>query len=83
MTQILFLMTSRKMININLISSFLHLTTTKTKVIIHDKFNNLVEVPYKWVDDIKDLEFSELLASSLGPLAIYFGWKKKTKRKIC
>ena len=82
MTQILFLMTSRKMININLISSFLHLTTTKTKVIIHDKFNNLVEVPYKWVDDIKDLEFSELLASSLGPLAIYFGWKKKQKEKF-
>ena len=82
MTQILFLMTSRKMINLNLISSFLHLTTTKTKVIIHDKFNNLVEVPYKWVDDIKNLEFSELLASSLGPLAIYFGWKKKQKEKF-
>ena len=68
--------------NLNLISSFLHLTTTKTKVVIYDKFNNLVEIPYKWIDDIKDLEFNELLASSLGPLAIYFGWKKKQKEKF-
>ena len=70
------------MMNLNLISSFLHLTTTKTKVIIYDKFNNLVEIPYKWIDDIKDFEFNELLASSLGPLAIYFGWKKKQKEKF-
>ena len=68
--------------NLNLISSFLHLTTTKTKVVINDKFNNLVEIPYKWIDDIKDFEFNELLASSLGPLAIYFGWKKKQKEKF-
>ena len=68
--------------NLNLISSFLHLTTTKTKVVIYDKFNNLVEIPYKWIDDIKDFEFNELLASSLGPLAIYYGWKKKQKEKF-
>ena len=68
--------------NLNLISSFIHLTTTKTKVIIYDKFNNLVEIPYKWIDDIKDFEFNELLASSLGPLAIYFGWRKKQKEKF-
>jgi len=68
--------------NLNLISSFLHLTTTKTKLVINDKFNNLVEIPYKWIDDIKDLEFNELLASSLGPLAIYFGWKKKQKERF-
>ena len=68
--------------NFNLLSSFLHLTTSKTKVIIYDKFNNLVEIPYKWIDDIKDFEFNELLASSLGPLAIYFGWKKKQKEKF-
>ena len=68
--------------NLNLISSFLHVTTTKTKVIINDKFSNLVEIPYKWIDDIKGFEFNELLASSLGPLAIYFGWKKKQKEKF-
>ena len=68
--------------NLNLISSFLHLTTTKTKVVINDKFNNLVEIPYKWIDDIKNFEFNELLASSLGPLTIYFGWKKKQKEKF-
>ena len=75
-------MTLRQMMNLNLISSFLHLTTTKTKIVIYDKFNNLVEVPYKWINDIKDFEFNELLASSLGPLAIYFGWKKKQKEKF-
>ena len=75
-------MTLRLMMKFNLISSFLHLTTTKTKVVIYDKFNNLVEIPYKWIDDIKDFEFNELLASSLGPLAIYFGWKKKQKEKF-
>ena len=75
-------MTLRLMMNLNLISSFLHLTTTKTKVVINDKFNNLVEIPYKWIDDIKNFEFNELLASSLGPLTIYFGWKKKQKEKF-
>ena len=75
-------MTLRSMMNLNLISSFLHLTTTKTKVVINDKFNNLVEIPYKWIDDIKNFEFNELLASSLGPLTFYFGWKKKQKEKF-
>ncbi len=68
--------------NVNLISNFLHITTTKTKVVLQDQFNNFVEIPYKWIDDIKHLEFNELLASSLGPLAIYFGWKKKHKEQF-
>ena len=66
-------------INFNLISSFLHLTTTKSKVVIQDQLNNFVEIPYTWIDDIKHLEFNELLSSSVGPLALYFGWGKKQK----
>ena len=63
-------------INFNLISSFLHLTTTKSKVVIQDQLNNFVEIPYTWINDIKHLEFNELLSSSIGPLALYFGWGK-------
>jgi len=69
-------------VNFNLISSFLHLTTTKTKIVVNNKFNNFVEIPYKWIEDIKHLEFNELLSSSLGPLTLYFGWKKKQKEQF-
>lgn len=69
-------------VNFNLISSFLHLTTTKTKIVVKDQFNNFVEIPYKWIEDIKHLEFNELLSSSLGPLTLYFGWKKKQKEQF-
>ena len=39
-------------------------------------------MPQKWVEDIKHLEFNEILASSIGPLAIYFGWKKRHKEEF-
>ena len=67
---------------LNLLSNLLHITTTKTKVVIEDQFNNFSEIPYKWIEDIKHLEFNELLSSSLGPLAIYFGWRKKQKEQF-
>ena len=67
---------------LNLLSNLLHITTTKTKVVIEDQFNNFSEIPYKWIQDIKHLEFNELLSSSLGPLAIYFGWRKKQKEQF-
>ena len=67
---------------LNLLSNLLHITTTKTKVVVEDQFNNFSEIPYKWIEDIKHLEFNELLSSSLGPLAIYFGWRKKQKEQF-
>ena len=65
-----------------LVSSALHSLTTKSTTVIRDQYHNLVEIPQKWTDDIKYLEFNELLSSSIGPLALYFGWKKKTQRGI-
>ena len=39
-------------------------------------------MPQKWVEDIKHLEFNEILASSIGPLALFFGWKKIHKEEF-
>ena len=65
-----------------LASSVLHSLTTKSTTIIRDQYNNLVEIPQKWADDLKHLEFNELLSSSIGPLALYFGWKKNIKKNF-
>ena len=51
----------------NLISSALHTTYT---------------LPQKWVNDIKHVEFNEILSSSIGPLALVFGWKNKHKEEF-
>ena len=68
-------------INLSLpyISSLIHSTAAKSTVLIKDQIGNLIEVPQKWIDDIKHIEFNELLASSIGPLALYFGWRKRHK----
>ncbi len=65
-----------------LTSSVLHSLTTKSTTVIWDQYNNLVEIPQKWADDLKHLEFNELLSSSIGPLALYFGWKRKQKEEF-
>ena len=42
-------------------------------------FHSISNLPSKWVNDIKHLEFSELLSSSIGVLALVYNWKKKEK----
>ena len=64
------------------ISSLIHSTAAKSTVLIKDQIGNLIEVPQKWIDDIKHIEFNELLASSIGPLALYFGWRKRHKEEF-
>ena len=68
--------------NLNLISSLSHSTYSKSYTIINNQFNEIIKVPQKWIDDIKHIEFNELLASSIGPLALYFGWKKRHKEEF-
>ena len=45
-----------------LVSSALHSLTTKSTTVIRDQYHNLVEIPQKWADDLKHLEFNELLS---------------------
>ena len=66
----------------NNISSIIHSTYSKSYSIINDQLNQTIKVPQKWIDDIKQVEFNELLASSIGPLALYFGWKKRNKEEF-
>ena len=49
------------------LSTFLHSTTT---------------IPQRWINDIKHVEFNELLASSAGALALIFRWKKADKSEF-
>ena len=60
--------------NVPLISSWIHSTSSKSYTVLYDQFNEAIYIPQKWVNDIKQVEFSELLASSIGPLALYFSF---------
>ena len=64
------------------LSNIIHNTYAKSYNIIHDEFYGMIKVPQKWVEDIKHLEFNEILASSIGLLALYFGWKKRHKEEF-
>ena len=65
-----------------IISSAIHSTYSKSYTIIYDQFNEAIKIPQKWLDDIKHVEFNELLASSIGPLALFFNWKKRHKEEF-
>ena len=54
------------------LSSWLHSTYSKSYTVIYDQFDEAIKVPQKWIEDLKQLEFNELLASSIGPLALIF-----------
>jgi len=64
------------------ISSLIQSTYAKSYNIIEDQVYGIIKVPQKWLEDIKHVEFSELLASSIGPLALYFGWRKRHKEEF-
>jgi hypothetical protein len=42
----------------------------------------LKTIPQKWIEDLKHVEYNELLSSSIGPLALFFGWKRKHKEEF-
>jgi len=64
------------------ISSIIQSTYAKSYNIIEDQVYGIIKVPQKWLEDIKHVEFNELLASSIGPLALYFGWRKRHKEEF-
>ncbi len=66
----------------NILSSIIHSSYSKSYNLIQNEFNEVIKVPQKWIEDIKHIEFNELLASSIGPLALYFGWKKRHKEEF-
>ena len=41
--------------------------------------HNAKTIPNKWFNDIKNVEFDELLSSSVGALALVFRWKDSEK----
>ena len=65
-----------------ILSSIIHSTYSKSYTIIYDQFNEAIKIPQRWIEDIKHVEFSELLASSIGPLALFFNWKKRHKEEF-
>ena len=60
----------------------LHSTYSKSYNFLYNELNEVIKVPQKWLEDIKHVEFNELLASSIGPLALYFGWRKRHKEEF-
>jgi len=66
----------------NFTSSFLHTTYSKSYNIVHHHLYGTLKIPQKWINDIKEVEFNELLASSIGPLALFFNWKKRHKEEF-
>jgi len=49
---------------------------------LSSSIHHFTHVPQKWADDIKHLEFDELLSSSAGTLALIFRWKKAEKNEF-
>ncbi len=68
--------------SIPIFSSVLHSTYAKSYNTVYDQVYGMIKVPQKWLEDIKHVEFNELLASSIGPLALYFGWRKRHKEEF-
>ena len=64
------------------VSSLIHSTYSKSYNFLYNELNEVIKIPKEWVEDIKHVEFNELLASSIGPLALYFGWRKKHKEEF-
>ena len=73
---------SKKLLSLPILSSLIHSTYSKSYTIIYDQFSEAIKIPQKWVEDIKHVEFSELLASSIGPLGLFFNWKKRHKEEF-
>ena len=62
------LMISKKLsTSVPYISSIIHSTYAKSYNVIQDQVYGIIKVPQKWLEDIKHVEFNELLASSIGP----------------
>ena len=76
-------MINKKILNsLPIISSAIHATYSKSYTIIYDQFNEAIKIPQKWIEDIKEVEFSELLATSIGPLGLFFNWSKRHKEEF-
>ena len=72
-------MFEKKILNsVPYLSSVLHLFYTKS----YELVEGLKTIPQKWIEDLKHVEFNELLSSSIGPLALFFGWKKRHKEEF-
>ena len=72
-------MFERKILNsVPYLSSVLHQSYTKS----YELVEGLKTIPQKWIQDLKDVEYNELLSSSIGPLALFFWLEKKTQRRI-
>ena len=56
--------------------------TLRYSSLISSALHSTYTIPQKWINDIKHIEFNELLSSSVGPLALFFGWKKKDKEEL-
>ena len=41
-----------------------------------------LNIPNKWIEDIKHLEFNEILGSSVGILAMIYSWNKSKKEEF-
>ena len=66
----------------NFTSSFLHTTYFKSYNIVHHHLYGTLKIPQKWINDIKEVDFNELLASSIGQLTLFFNWKKRHKEEF-
>ena len=64
--------------NLPYLSSALHSSYTKS----YELVDELKTIPQKWIEDLKHVEHNELLSSSIGPLALFFGWKRRHKEEF-
>lgn len=65
----------------NLISLVPYLSSVSHSALDYSQ-KYLVEIPKNWIDDIRHVDFGELLASALGPLALFYNWSNAKKKEF-
>ena len=46
------------------------------------KYKEMYDLPKAWIGDLKDISATEILASTVGILSIYFRWNKAEKEEF-
>ena len=70
----------KKMFDKNLFTKIPFLAATVESVEKNQfKFKEIYDLPKTWISDLKDISPTEILASTVGILAIYFRWKRTSR----
>ena len=82
-SKLIYRVIGKKMFDKNLFTKIPFLAATVESVEKNQfKFKEIYDFPKTWISDLKDISPTEILASTVGILAIYFRWNKAEKEEF-